>query len=179
MNILYPCLVAALALAAPVFAQGESIPLPSVPAPQVESPTEPAAAQEPIVKESPLPDPGADAAASEEAPAAPAPRVLRHTVLFRYKPAVSAAQKQEVIQRFAALKDAIPLILRFEGGDNVEGEGLGDGFEHVFCATFADIAARDAYLPHPAHQEFVAFVGPLLDKVIVGDFWAPAEQGAG
>jgi hypothetical protein len=102
-------------------------------------------------------------------------KVLRHTVLFRYKPEVTAEQKAEVIVQFAALKDKIDTILRFEGGANVEGENLSDGFEHVFCVTFPDIAARDAYLPHPAHKEFVGFVGPLLDKAIVADFWAPAE----
>lgn len=102
-------------------------------------------------------------------------KVLRHTVLFRYKPEVTAEEKAEVIVRFAALKDKIDTILRFEGGANVEGENLGDGFEHVFCVTFPDIPARDAYLPHPAHKEFVDFVGPLLDKAIVADFWAPAE----
>lgn len=102
-------------------------------------------------------------------------QVLRHTVLFRYKAEVTAEQKAEVITRFAALKDQISTILRFEGGQNVEGENLGDGFEHVFCVTFPDIAARDAYLPHAAHKDFVKFVGPLLDKATVADFWAPAE----
>jgi hypothetical protein len=102
-------------------------------------------------------------------------QVLRHTVLFRYKTDVTEEQKAEVITRFAALKDKIDTILRFEGGKNVEGENLSDGFEHVFCATFPDTAARDAYLPHAAHKEFVAFVGPLLDKALVADFWAPAE----
>lgn len=102
-------------------------------------------------------------------------QVLRHTVLFRYKADVTAEQKAEVIERFAALKEKIPSILRFEGGQNVEGENLSDGFEHVFCVTFPDIAARDAYLPDPAHKDFVKFVGPLLDKATVADFWAPAE----
>ena len=98
-------------------------------------------------------------------------KVLRHVVLFRYKTEVTAEKKSEVIARFAALKDQIAEIISFEGGPNVEVEGLGDGFEHVFCVTFADEAARATYLPHPAHKEFVAFVGPLLDKATVADYW--------
>jgi len=100
--------------------------------------------------------------------------VLRHTVLFRYKPEVTPEQKQQVIEAFAALKNEIPTILRFEGGPNVEVEKLSDGFEHVFCVPFPDAAAGDAYLPHPAHARFVQLVGPLLDKALVADFVAPA-----
>jgi len=33
-------------------------------------------------------------------------------------------------------------------------------------------ADRDAYLPHPAHKDFGAIVGPHVDKVCVVDFWS-------
>ncbi|MBI1319778.1 MAG: Dabb family protein [Candidatus Hydrogenedens sp.] len=98
-------------------------------------------------------------------------KVLRHVVLFRYKDDVTADQKAEVLTRFAALKDQIDVILTYQGGPNIEAEGLGDGFEHVFCVTFKDEAARAEYLPHPAHKKFVEFAGPLLDKATVADFW--------
>jgi hypothetical protein len=38
--------------------------------------------------------------------------------------------------------------------------------------TFKSEADRDAYLPHPAHKDFVAIVGPHVDKVCVVDFWS-------
>ena len=34
------------------------------------------------------------------------------------------------------------------------------------------LAARAEYLPHPAHKEFGAILGPHLDDVLVIDYWA-------
>jgi lysophospholipase L1-like esterase len=31
---------------------------------------------------------------------------------------------------------------------------------------------RDAYLPHPAHEEFVSLVKPHVEKVCVVDYWS-------
>jgi len=44
-------------------------------------------------------------------------------------------------------------------------------FGHAFTVTFHSDADRDAYIPHPAHQEFVGLLGPHLDKVTVIDYW--------
>jgi hypothetical protein len=38
--------------------------------------------------------------------------------------------------------------------------------------TFKDTKARDAYLPHQAHKDFVAVLRPRLDKVLVVDYFA-------
>jgi len=38
--------------------------------------------------------------------------------------------------------------------------------------TFKDSKARDIYLPHPAHKEFVALALPKIDKVLVVDYFA-------
>jgi len=53
-------------------------------------------------------------------------------------------------------------------------EGKADGFTHCFVATFAgaaDEADRDTYLPHPAHQEFVALARLNVGKSLVLDYW--------
>jgi hypothetical protein len=50
-------------------------------------------------------------------------------------------------------------------------EGKSDGFTHLFLVTFRSEEGRAAYLPHPAHQEFVKLVGPHVDKVLVFDYW--------
>jgi hypothetical protein len=42
--------------------------------------------------------------------------------------------------------------------------------------TFASEAARDAYLPHPKHMEFVAFALGWIERALVVDYWT---QGAG
>jgi len=54
-------------------------------------------------------------------------------------------------------------------GPNISPEGLGDGFTHAFLMTFADAAARDAYLPHPLHEAFKDKHLPHVAKVFVLD----------
>ncbi len=97
---------------------------------------------------------------------------LRHVVLFGFKPEASGAQIADVTERFRALKALIPGVEAFECGTDVSPEGLGQGHTHCFTLTFASEAARDAYLPHPHHQAFVAWIGPIVAKALVVDYWA-------
>jgi len=97
---------------------------------------------------------------------------LRHVVLFKFKPEVTKAQVQEVVDAFAALPKKIDTIKEFEAGTDVSVEGKSEGFTHGFVVTFADEKGREIYLPHPAHKEFVTLVGPRVEKVLVFDYWA-------
>lgn len=107
---------------------------------------------------------------------APAPAgAVRHVVVFRYKPDASPEKIQQVTDAIMALKDKIPGILAMEHGVNNSPEKLNQGFTHVFLITFTNAAARDTYLPHPAHKAFGTLLGSLgiLDAVFVVDY-APA-----
>jgi hypothetical protein len=99
----------------------------------------------------------------------PAPH-LQHVVLFKFKESVTKAQVQEVVDAFAALPKKIDAIAGFEWGTDVSVEMRAEGFTHAFIVTFKDAAARDEYLPHPAHEEFKKLVGPRIEKVLVFDF---------
>ncbi len=101
---------------------------------------------------------------------------IRHVVLFAYKPTATVAEINAVSKAFAGLADRIDTVKRFECGTNVSVEGLADGLTHCYVLTFANIAGRDTYLTHPAHQEFVALAGPVIDKVIVVDYRAADAQ---
>jgi quinol monooxygenase YgiN len=96
--------------------------------------------------------------------------MLRHLVLFRFKATAPAEAVHELALAFVALRDAVPGVAAIEWGTDESPEGLARGFTHAFVVTFADAAARDAYLPHPAHQDFVARLGPWLDEALVLDF---------
>lgn len=97
--------------------------------------------------------------------------LLRHVVLFKFKPEVTPAQVQEVVDAFGALPSKIDAIEDFEWGTDVSVEGKAAGYTHGFVVTFRDAKGRDEYLPHPAHQEFVKLVGPRIDGVLVFDFF--------
>src|SRR5450756_1119465 len=97
---------------------------------------------------------------------------LRHVVMFKYKPTVAEADIARVTSAFAALSKKVSGIDDFEWGTDISPEGLGQGFTHCYVLTFHAEADRDAYLPHPAHQEFGTLIGPFISGVFVVDYWA-------
>jgi hypothetical protein len=97
---------------------------------------------------------------------------LRHVVLFKFKADATKEQIDEIVAGFQALPKKIEGITAFEWGTNNSPEGLADGFTHCFVVTFDNVKSRDAYLPHPAHKDFVAILLPRLDKVLVVDYFA-------
>lgn len=100
-------------------------------------------------------------------------KVLRHLVLYKFKPGTTEAQLQQVIDAFSSLPRKIEGITAFEHGPNVSAEGKSDGLTYCFVVSFRDEKARDAYLVHPAHQEYVKVVQDKREKVVVFDYWAP------
>lgn len=97
---------------------------------------------------------------------------VRHIVVFKYKVSATPEQINEVSTAFKALKDKIPGIVSYEHGVNNSPENLNKGFTHVYQLTFKDVAARDAYLPHPEHKKFGALLGKLgvLEEPFVVDY---------
>ena len=102
--------------------------------------------------------------------------IMRHIVLFKFKEDLEAAKVAEVVKEFGNLKNKIDTIIDYEAGTDVSPENLSQGFTHAFVVTFKNAADRDAYLPHPAHKEFVKFLNGKLDKVLVVDFETPVKK---
>lgn len=102
-------------------------------------------------------------------------RVLRHIVLYQFKPEITSAQLQEVIDTFAALPKKIDTIIGFEHGLNSSQEGKSDGLTHAFQVTFRDEAGLKTYLEHPAHLDYVKVVKDRRLKVVVFDYWAEVK----
>lgn len=97
--------------------------------------------------------------------------VLRHVVLFKFKPETTAGKIIEIERAFNALPDKIQVIKDFEWGTNNSPEGLAKGFTHCFFLTFKSEADRAIYLPHPAHKAFGALLKDYLADVLVVDYW--------
>ncbi len=96
---------------------------------------------------------------------------LRHVVLFKFNNDVSPAQQHEVIQASRDLQDRIPQVRAYEWGTETSRRGMNLGFTHAAVFVFDNEAERDAYLEHPAHQEFVAMIRPLMQEIFVFDYW--------
>ena len=99
-------------------------------------------------------------------------KTLRHLVLLRFKAEAPAEGVAAIERAFLALRGQIDGVREIEWGTDVSPEGLAKGYTHAFMLSFDDAAARDAYLPHPAHQAFVVLLKPLLDDVLVIDYFA-------
>jgi len=99
-------------------------------------------------------------------------RVLRHVVLFSFKDTATPQQIEEIEKAFRDLPDKIQAIHDFEWGTDVSVENLSQGYTHCFLVTFLSEQDRETYLPHPAHQEFVAALQPHLAKALVIDYWS-------
>jgi hypothetical protein len=112
---------------------------------------------------------------TEDSSSAPTP-LLRHVVLFAFNDMVTPQRLKEIEDTFRALPEQIEEIHALEGGADVSVENLTRGFSHCFLVTFLSEADRNAYLPHPAHQEFVRLVEPYANKVLVVDYWVEGSQ---
>lgn len=102
----------------------------------------------------------------------PPTRVLRHVVLFAFNETAGPEEIHGIEQAFSALPSQIKAIHAFEWGVDVSIENLSQGYSHCFLVTFLSAADRDSYLPHPAHQAFVARLQPYLAKALVFDYWS-------
>lgn len=98
--------------------------------------------------------------------------VLRHVVLFKFKGDATPAEVKKVEEAFRKLPSEIKEIKAFEWGTNNSPEKLNNGFTHCFFVSFRSEKDREVYLPHPAHKAFVEILKPVLDKVLVLDYWA-------
>ncbi|MEP0323469.1 Dabb family protein [Bauldia litoralis] len=99
---------------------------------------------------------------------------LRHIVLFGFKDGTTEAEIGEIARRFGVLATEVDGVDGFEWGVNNSPEGKAGGHDYCFVLTFVSEAARDAYLPHPKHKEFVAFASAWIERALVVDYWAQA-----
>ncbi len=98
--------------------------------------------------------------------------LFRHFVSFQFKEGTTPEQQDEIVKAFLELKEKIDTIVDLEWGATENIEPLNDGFTHSFLVTFRDKAGLAIYLPHPAHEAFVAKLKPHLEKVYVFDYTA-------
>lgn len=97
---------------------------------------------------------------------------LNHVVLIKFKPSATEDQIKRVEQAFSALKTKVPGVTSLRWGTNVSPEHKNKGYTHAFVLTFSSDKDRDVYLTHPAHKDFGKVLGPVLDDVLVIDFWS-------
>ncbi len=92
-------------------------------------------------------------------------------VCFQFKQDVSSERQQQAVNDFLNLKELIPQIIKFEGGNNISVEGHDKGFTHCFVLTFKSEADRNTYLECTPHKALANKNKPLLKDLLVIDYW--------
>ncbi|PRI11167.1 Dabb family protein [Leucobacter massiliensis] len=88
--------------------------------------------------------------------------MIRHIVLFRFisdDPALRAEQLAEVGRRSRALVGVIPGLLALDVHANCLDDPRNSDFALV--GDFEDLASVEAYVPHPAHRELIAYLSTV------------------
>jgi Stress responsive A/B Barrel Domain len=91
--------------------------------------------------------------------------MISHVVLLKLRNAEDAPQ---IFAALKSLQSQIPGILNISAGTDCSPEGLQRGFTHGFTVDFENAGARDAYLPHPAHQKVGAMIVAACEGGIEG-----------
>jgi Stress responsive A/B Barrel Domain len=97
--------------------------------------------------------------------------MIHHVVLLKLR---KTQEAPAIFDALKSLQSQIPGIISITAGADCSPEGLQRGFTHGFTVDFVDVAARDAYLPHPAHQKVGAMIVAAceggVDGVLVLDW---------
>ncbi len=96
--------------------------------------------------------------------------MIRHILFFTFTDSASSEQILAVRQAFLEIPDRIEGITGVEWGVNDSPEKKNAGFTHCVLMTFADEAARQRYLPHPAHDDLKTIFRLILREIIVLDY---------
>jgi hypothetical protein len=98
--------------------------------------------------------------------------MIKHIVMWRLKKEAGGKTKAEnaklIKEKLAALPAAIPEILKMEVGINFSSQET--AYDAVLVSEFADEAALNRYVDHPAHQEVAAFVKSVREARAMADY---------
>lgn len=86
--------------------------------------------------------------------------MIRHTVLYRWKPEATEEDRQQVATEVAKLPSMVPSIRSFASGQDA---GLAEGnFDFAVTADFDDEAGFCAYRDDPGHRDIISrYIVPL------------------
>jgi hypothetical protein len=88
---------------------------------------------------------------------------------LKFKDGTNEEQITKFFDDVLDLSETVPGIDDYVAGTNCNPEGLNQNLTHGFVMTFADVAARDAYIVHPEHERFKTMAMAIVENVLVFD----------
>lgn len=96
--------------------------------------------------------------------------MIRHILFITFADDASLEQVNTVRLAFLQIPQQVDGVVSVEWGVNDSPEGKNSSFTHCVLMTFADEAARQCYLPHPAHDALKTIFRAVLKDIIVLDY---------
>ena len=97
---------------------------------------------------------------------------IMHVVLVRWAQTAPSDVVERLDRAATSVRDTVPGIVELSHGPSVSTEHLEQGYTYGLHVRFADAAARDTYLPHPAHRPLSDLITTYADAVLVFDLRA-------
>src|SRR5689334_17343768 len=97
--------------------------------------------------------------------------LLRHIVLWSFKEAVPAEERDAVLEAIRGLRAKVPSLRSLEVGEN-RSPARAHGYTHVLVETFDDQAGLVAYSTHPEHVPVAARMRGAAADVLAVDLEA-------
>lgn len=94
--------------------------------------------------------------------------MIKHVVLFKFKPDSSEARFGELEKRLKGLPGLIPEIKSYEFGLDVMRSAR--SYDFALVSAFEDIESLNRYQTHPAHVEALGIINELFEQIAAADF---------
>ncbi len=94
--------------------------------------------------------------------------MIRHTVLFKFKPGFPPADKQAWINGLNNMTGKIPGMLSLSHGADVLNTGR--SFDYAIVADFETVEDIAVYNTHPLHEPLKAYSFPNSQQILSVDF---------
>ncbi|MFJ5958568.1 Dabb family protein [Paenarthrobacter sp. NPDC092416] len=94
--------------------------------------------------------------------------MIRHTVLFKFKPDFPEADKATWIEGLGRMDGNIPGLLRLTHGPDVLQQDR--SFDYAIVADFRTVEDIEVYNTHPLHEPLKKYSLPNSEQIIAVDF---------
>lgn len=94
--------------------------------------------------------------------------MIRHTVLFKFKPDFPPMDKAAWIEGLNRMEGNIPGLLKLTHGPDILQQGR--SFDYAIVADFNAVEDIEAYNTHPLHEPLKKYSFPNSEQIIAVDF---------
>ncbi|MDM8007247.1 MAG: glycoside hydrolase family 97 catalytic domain-containing protein [Phycisphaerae bacterium] len=101
--------------------------------------------------------------------------LIRHLIGLKFKPELTAQQREEIIAASDLLPGQVPEIMTYEGGPNTDRRGLSAGIDYAILLTFRSHRDLQTYRDHPAHRAMAEKYRPWLADMVFVDWEVPQK----